>query len=143
MSVGDHCRRDFSRAQAGETIREAAMRMKDEDAGCLVIVDDDDRPIGMLTDRDIAMQVLRRNRDPDETSIGEVMHEEITSLWEAAPLLTAFRRMRTDGLRRIPVTGDKGELVGVMEWDDSLGIIATELAQVARVASSQRNRAQD
>jgi CBS domain-containing protein len=119
------------------------MRMKDEDAGCLVVVDDEDRPIGTLTDRDIAMQVLRRGRDPDETPVGEVMHEEITSLWEGAPLLTAFGRMRTDGLRRIPVIGDGGGLVGVMEWDDSLGIIATELAQVARVASSQRNQAQD
>ncbi|MCP5055335.1 MAG: CBS domain-containing protein [bacterium] len=143
MPVGDHCRRDFSRAQVGETVREAAVRMKTERAGCLVVVDDEDRPIGTLTDRDIAMQILRRGRDPDETPVGEVMHEEITSLWEGAPLLTAFGRMRTDGLRRIPVIGDGGGLVGVMEWDDSLGIIATELAQVARVASSQRDQAQD
>ncbi|MCP3984503.1 MAG: CBS domain-containing protein [bacterium] len=143
MSVGSHCRRSFSRAQASETIRDAAKRMKCEDAGCLVVVDEKDRPIGTLTDRDVAMQVLRRNRDPDQTAISEVMHEEITCLWESTPLLTAFRRMRADGLRRIPVVDDGGKAIGVMEWDDALQIIATELDQVARVAKSQWTQAQD
>ena len=143
MSVGNHCRRSFSRAQASETIREAARRMKTENAGYLVVVDDRNRPIGMLTDRDVAMQVLRRSRDPDQTSIGDVMHEDVTSLWESTPLLTAFRRMRADGLRRIPVIDDSGKAIGVMEWDDALQVIAAELEQVARVAKSQWTSTRD
>ncbi len=137
MSVGDHCRRGFSRANQDETVREAAQRMRDENAGCLVVVDDKERPIGTLTDRDVAMQVLRRGRQPNETKVGEVMHEEITTLWESTPLLTAFRRMRADGLRRIPVVDDAGKTIGVMEWDDALQVIATELDQAAQVARSQ------
>lgn len=143
MPVGNHCRRSFAKASPEDSIRDAARRMKDEKAGCLVVVDEKDRPLGTVTDRDVAMQVLRRSRDPDQTQIGELMHEEITTVWESTPLLTAFRRMRADGLRRIPVTDDNGRAVGLIEWDDALQVIANELSQAARVAQSQWNRAED
>jgi CBS domain-containing protein len=136
MPVGDHCRRRFSLVRADETIREAAIRMRDEATGCLVVVDEKKRPIGMLTDRDVIMQTLRRARDPEKTLVGDVMHDEITTLWETTPLLTAFRRMRADGLRRIPVIDPEGRAIGVMEWDDAVQIIAAELDQAARVAQA-------
>ncbi len=137
MPIEDHCRTDFATAREEDTIRELASRMDRENIGCAFVVDDRERPIGAITDRDIAMQVLRRGRDPEETRVGDVMQRELTTLWRAAPLLTAFRRMRHDGLRRIPVVDDSRRLIGVLEWDDALQIIAEELEHAARVARAQ------
>ena len=95
MPVGDFCRREPCTATADESIREAAKRMDARGVGCLVVVDAGGRPVGMLTDRDLVMRGLRRRRDPDTTTVGEVMHGDVTRVREAAPLEVAIRRMRS------------------------------------------------
>jgi CBS domain-containing protein len=73
MSVRDFCRREVCTATAEESIREAAKRMAARGVGALVVVGENQRPIGMLTDRDIVMHVLRRRRDPDRVAVSEAM----------------------------------------------------------------------
>jgi CBS domain-containing protein len=105
--------------------------------GSLVVVDPEGRPLGMLTDRDVVMRVLRRRRDPDGTTLGSVLHAEVSTVREAAPLEVGIRRMRADGLRRLPVVDEGGRLVGILAADDVLQLDASELAGIAEAVRAQ------
>jgi CBS domain-containing protein len=137
MPVRDCCRQCPCTATPDESIREAAKRMDAAGVGSLVVVDAARRPVGMLTDRDIVVRVLRRGRDPDRTRVGAVMHEEPTTVRAGAPVELAIRRMRRDAFRRIPVVDDDGVLVGIFAVDDALQLVASELAGVAEAVRSQ------
>jgi CBS domain-containing protein len=137
MSVRDYCRRDACTATPDESIREAAKRMDARGVGCLVVVDAQQRPIGMLTDRDIVMRVLRRRGDPDRVQVGAVMQREPSFVREDTPLDAAVRVMRRDTVRRLPVVDESGRLVGILGVDDALQLLASELAGVAQAVRAQ------
>jgi CBS domain-containing protein len=137
MSVRDFCRTNPCTATQGESVREAAKRMAAQGVGSLVVVDDAGNPIGMLTDRDVVVRVIRQHLSPDTTSVGEVMQRELSKLREDAPLVNALRRMRADGVRRLPVVDGEGSLVGIIAADDVLQLVASELCDVAGVVRAQ------
>ena len=89
MSVQDFCRRNPTTATAAESVREAALRMDAAGVGSLVVVDDRGRPVGMLTDRDLVVRVLRRRLSPDRTTVGEVMQRELGTVRGACRLAVA------------------------------------------------------
>jgi CBS-domain-containing membrane protein len=91
----------------------------------------------MLTDRDVVMRVLRRRRDPERTTVGSLLYGEVTRVRASAPLEVAVRRMRSDGVRRIPVVDDAGKLVGILAADDVLQLAASELTGVAEAVRAQ------
>jgi CBS domain-containing protein len=111
--------------------------MDAEGVGCLVVVDEARKPIGMLTDRDVIVRVIRRHLSPDTTAVGEVMQREVSTVREGSPLVQALRRMRSDGLRRIPVVDAAGCLIGIIAADDALQLMASELSDLAGVARAQ------
>jgi len=137
VTINDFARRNPSTATAEETVREAARRMEARGVGCLVVVDADQRPIGMVTDRDLVMRLLRRRRDPDTTTVGEVMHPEVTSVSEDAPVERAMRRMHQEGIRRVPVVDTAGRLTGIFAADDAVQLLASELSGVAEAVRAQ------
>jgi CBS domain-containing protein len=140
MSVGEHCTRDLVTVRPGDSIRDVANQMEVRGAGCVVAVDDDGRPTGILTDRDIVLRVLRRGLDAETTTAAEVMGDELATVREATPLVTAMRRMRSHGVRRLPVVDAMGRLSGIFDWNDAIRIIDAELHQAAHVANAQRPR---
>jgi CBS domain-containing protein len=137
MSINQFCRQNPVTATAQETVRVAAQRMADRDVGSLAIVDENGRPVGMLTDRDIVQRVIRRRRSPDEVLIGDVMSLDVVSVWHGLPMQRAFARMRQEGVRRILVTTDDGTLSGILTYDDALPNIAKRFGLAADVLSSQ------
>lgn len=137
MAILEYCRRDPCTALADESVREAARRMEERGVGSLVVVDDARRPIGMVTDRDITLRVLLRRLDPDATRLAEVMQTEVSAVPADTPVERAVRRMRTDGVRRIPVVDADGRLVGLYAADDAIQLVASELASVAEAVRAQ------
>jgi CBS domain-containing protein len=137
MSVADFSRSNPCTATPDESVREAAQRMDARGVGSLVVVDAEGKPVGMLTDRDVVMRVLRRRRDPERTTVGSLLFGEVTRVRASAPLEVAVRRMRSDGVRRIPVVDDAGKLVGILAADDVLQLAASELAGVAEAVRAQ------
>ncbi len=140
MPVADYCRHQPYTAQAGSSAREAAQRMKEVGVGSLIVVDGV-LPVGMLTDRDIALKVLCGRLDPDAVQVGELMQGPPVCVRENAPLAEAARTMRTCGLRRLPVVNEDGNLVGIITSDDLLVLIAEELSGVAQVAAAHPPKA--
>ena len=111
--------------------------MRDQGVGSLVVVDPENRPVGMVTDRSLVVRVLRRRRDPDRTTLREVMDPDVVTVWEHAPSVMALRAMRREGVRRVPVVGDGGQLIGIVAADDALLSLTNTLDAVSGAVRSQ------
>lgn len=133
MSVADYCRRQTYTAERGLSAREAARRMQEVGVGSLIVVDGA-LPVGVVTDRDIALKVLCGRLDPDAVQVDELMEGPPVCVRENAPLGDAARTLRASALRRLPVVDDEGQLVGIITSDDLLALIAEEISGVAQVA---------
>jgi CBS domain-containing protein/uncharacterized protein (DUF2267 family) len=108
---------------------EAARAMAEHEIGC-VLVGEGHHIVGMVTDRDLTLEVLAAGLDPQETRLGEVMSREVVTLDVSADLAEVTRLMRLHACRRIPILED-GRPVGMVTLDDLL--IDGEFAQATRL----------
>ncbi len=136
MPIGDYCQRDVRTIGAGEMLREAAKRMAEEGIGSLVVLQGR-HPRGVLTDRDIALRVLRGDADPDTTTTLDAVGRDPIVMHDTSPLRAASAVMRRTALRRLPVVDAGGELVGLIAFDDLLRLVAKEVSGVAEVVAAQ------
>jgi CBS domain-containing protein len=136
MPIGDYCQRDIRTIGAHETVRAAAVRMAEEGVGSLVVLQGR-QPRGILTDRDIALRVLRDGMDPDATEVIDAGLPDPIMMHESSGLRAAAALMRRCAVRRIPVVNEQEELVGMLAYDDVLRVLAGELTALADVVASQ------
>ncbi len=102
--------------ELGTTAREAAGLMKSEDVGSLPILDND-RLVGVVTDRDLAIRLLAEGRDP-ETKVGDIASKDVVTVDPEQSLEEAGRLMAEHQLRRLPVCEEDGKLVGMLAQAD-------------------------
>lgn len=133
MSVGRICVRTVHVASADESVREAARRMREADVGTLVVVDDKRSPLGVVTDRDVALRCVAAGRDPDATPIAAVMTAPAQCVAEATAIEDALAHMAGNEARRLVVTDDAGRLAGILALDDVLELLAEEAAVIGRL----------
>jgi CBS domain-containing protein len=137
MAVRDYCRCDVRTVKGTITLREAAQRMADDGVGCLVVVKGD-HARGVVTDRDIAMHVLREGLDPDATPVSALLDAEPPAIVHGKTRFDlAALMMRRRGVRRLVVVEDGEVIAGVITLDDMVQVIARELADVASVLAAQ------
>jgi CBS domain-containing protein len=136
MPVGDYCQRDVRTIDARETLRAAALRMAEEGVGSLVVLQGR-QPRGILTDRDVALRVLRDGLDADAVSVLEAVGRDPIVMHETSPLRAAAALMRRCAVRRIPIVDAQEQLVGVIAFDDVLRLLARELSGLAEAVASQ------
>jgi len=107
------------RAITPETsVREAARLMGEEDVGAFPIVEEGARLVGILTDRDIALRVVGRGLDSEDTGVSEVASGEVVSLTPDDDLDEALRLMAREQVRRLPIVVRDNELVGMLPQAD-------------------------
>jgi len=99
------------------TVVEAAKVMKKEDAGIVPIVDGD-RVVGVITDRDIAIQVVAAGKDPQSTKVRDVASQNVVTVDPQQELDEALRLMAQHQVRRLPVVEEDGRLVGIVAQAD-------------------------
>jgi len=143
LSAGEICTRSVTIAFRSTSLNGAARLMRENHVGCLVVVDEVDglRIVsGLLTDRDIVTAVLASDLDPAKLRVEDVMSTDLVSAREADSLIDLVRTMRRKSVRRIPVVGGQGELVGLVTLDDVLDILSDELVLLVGAIASQRKR---
>lgn len=113
-------------------IRDAAVRMRDEDLGALP-VGDGDRLIGMVTDRDILVRAVAADRGGGTTAVREVMSEGLFTCYDDDSAADAARLMAEHKVRRVPVVNRSDELVGMLSLAD-LAQSGGEAAELAKDA---------
>jgi CBS domain-containing protein len=99
------------------SVVEAARIMKDEDAGIVPVVDDD-QLVGTVTDRDIAVRVVAEGKDPQATKVSEIASRELVTIDPQQDLDEALRLMAKHQVRRLPVVEEDGKLVGILAQAD-------------------------
>jgi CBS domain-containing protein len=129
-------------ATPGENIRTAAQRMADHEVGTLVVVGAGHprRAVGIVTDRDVALRCVAGRLDPSETPISELMSAPVHSVDQHAPLEEAIARMADLGVRRLVVTGEENNVVGVLSLDDVLDLLVQEAGSIGRLIEQQKPR---
>lgn len=126
MKVGEHCRRSVVTIGPGSDLSEAARLMRDQHVGFLVVVQPKgggQTPVGVLTDRDIVVQVLGAGADASTLTVEDVMTRKPVLASESDDLSELIHGMRTTGVRRAPVVDAQGRLVGIIALDDAYDVI--------------------
>ncbi|KAA5539738.1 CBS domain-containing protein [Roseiconus nitratireducens] len=140
MSVGRICTREVDLAETGESVQDAANRMGERRVGSLVVIDDDRSPVGIVTDRDIAIRVAGRGLDPAMTEVAAIMTELPESVREDTPIETAIRIMRSGPYRRLPVVDDQEHLLGLITLDDVLDLLCEEFEEIGELLRKEGPR---
>ena len=116
--VGDVMTSAPTPCRSGDSLDHAAHVMWERACGCVPVVDDEMRPIAMLTDRDICMAAYTQGRPLVDMRVGSAMSSRLLAADAREPLVDAERRMRSYGLRRLPVVDATGQLVGLLSLSD-------------------------
>ncbi len=116
MKVSDKMTRNPRVASPDDSIRDAARCMAELDAGSMP-VGQDDRLVGMVTDRDIAIRAVARGKGPD-TRVHEVMTSEVRYCFDDEEIAEVARNMGAQQIRRLPVVNRDKRLVGILSLGD-------------------------
>jgi CBS domain-containing protein len=142
MKTGEVCNRTVVVVGRETPLGEAARLMREHHVGSLVVVKNTygRKPEGIVTDRDMVVEVLAADLDYRTVTVGEIMGDKLVLAKETDDSLDTLKLMRTSGVRRIPVVNDKGDLAGIVTIDDLLEIVAEELEDVVRAVGNEQNR---
>lgn len=122
--------------ERNQSLVDAARMMRDAAIGD-VLVTDNGRLIGVLTDRDIVVRAVAEARDPGLTTVGEVCSPQVTTVEPDDDLDTAVRLMREQAIRRLPVVDD-GRAVGIVSLGD-LAVERDERSALADISAAPPN----
>jgi CBS domain-containing protein len=140
MSAGEYCNRDVIIVERSESIRVAVDLMRNQHVGDVVVVDKENsstKPIGILTDRDIVLEILAEDVDLDAVAVGDVMSYEVVTVGEETKLMDAIKQMRTKSVRRLPVVDKDGGLVGILSADDVVQLLSEQLSDLAALIAKE------
>lgn len=140
MLVGESCNREVVVVAADAAIDEAARLMREYHVGDLVVVDDggDKRhPVGIVSDRDLVIEVLAEGVALDAVNVGDIMSRELLTVAENEELFDTVRRMREQGVRRVPVVDRDRALVGILAVDDLIDLMAEQLNNLVALIGNE------
>jgi signal-transduction protein with cAMP-binding, CBS, and nucleotidyltransferase domain len=137
MSIGEFCTREVVITERDTGIVELAQLMRTHHVGDVVVVEKQGDlvvPVGIVTDRDIVMELIAAQVDLDSVTTGDVMSPELATAGEKEGIWDTLQRMRSKGVRRLPVVNEDGGLEGILTVDDLIDLLAEELALLAKIA---------
>ena len=137
MSIERYCQRNVSTARPGDTARSAAERMEKDGVGCLVVVEAG-RPVGILTDRELSLEILCRQLDPAAVRVKDLASPRVATISKDASFQDATWLIRRRGVRRLPVVDKRGKLFGIITSDDLMQVAVGEFAQLGKALQAQR-----
>jgi len=145
MLLKEVCTPDVVCCSAQTSALEAARLMRHMHVGDLVVVDDPQEegiPLGVITDRDLVVEVLGNERDPAATIVGSLMHTPVVIAQESEDTSQLIERMRTHGIRRVPVVDQQGGVVGIITVNDLLRLFVTDASALLDIMAKGQRREQ-
>lgn len=143
MHIGEICTVQTVCCTRNESVQGAAMLMRHHHVGDLVVVDNEggvNRPVGILTDRDIVVSVIAPGLDPASLMASDIMSEDLLTAKDTDDVYETIEHMRLRGIRRVPVVDAEGNLNGILSADDLLEFLAEEMGELSRISSWQQAR---
>jgi CBS domain-containing protein len=140
VNVGEMCSRDVVVIAPEESVVTAAELMRRHHVGDVVVVEgqpDARVPIGVVTDRDLVIEVMAPRLDPDSVRVGDLVVARLVTAREADGVPETLRAMRVAGVRRVPVVDDDERLIGILALDDVLELLAEQMVDAAHLVGRQ------
>jgi CBS domain-containing protein len=124
MKVKDVMKTNVSFCSTEDSLMKAAEVMRHRDCGVVPIIDEDKKVVGMLTDRDLCLAVVARNRKASDVKTEELLPGKAIVCAADDKLEDALRKMRKYQVKRLAAVGADGELVGILSVTDVLQLAA-------------------
>ena len=143
MPISEICNREVVIVQRNNTILEAAQLMRQHHVGDVVVVEERGGmkvPVGIVTDRDLVVEIMAPAIDQTVITVGDIMVTELATVKENAGLSETIEYMRAKGVRRVPVVDKGGGLVGILTLDDLLELLAEELLLLAKLVRHEQKK---
>lgn len=143
MFVGEICNRQVVICGRDDSIQNAAELMRDNHVGDVIVVEHKEGkhfPIGILTDRDIVIEVLAEGVNLNDIAVNDVMSSELISVKEDDYIIETIEQMRDRGIRRVPVVNQEGSLEGILAVDDAIELVAELLSNLVKLFKHEFNR---
>lgn len=135
MAAKDIAIKDVETVGPGAAVEDVAARMARRGIGS-VVVTEEHRPVGIVTDRDLAVRVLAEGGDPDGVSVAEVMTPDPVTARSTAGVLELAAEMCRSEVRRMPIVDDRDNIVGIVALDDLLALFVEELEDLSGVITT-------
>ncbi len=136
MTAGEYCNREIVVSEQTDSVTDAATLMRQHHVGDLVVVErqgEKTLPVGIITDRDIVIEVIAQKIDPNSLCIKDVMSTKLVTINEKATFLDTLELMRNQGIRRVIVVDEQGSLQGLLSADDAIELIAEEMNHLTKL----------
>ena len=142
MKTGEVCNRTVVIVGRETPLGEAAKLMRENHVGSLVVSKNTygRKPLGIVTDRDMVVEVMAADLDYRTLTVGEIMGDKLVIAKETDDSLDTLKLMRASGVRRIPVVTEKGDLAGIVTVDDLLEIVAEELEDIVHAIGNEQHK---
>ncbi len=141
MSIKELCNRALVAVGRDDTVFKAAELMRENHVGDVLVTElkqDKTLPVGIVTDRDIVVEVVAPGLDPKVITVGDIMVPHLSTIEEDAEVFHAIRLMTSKGIRRLPVTDKYGSLTGILTLDDLLMMMAKESFSIAMLLKNEQ-----
>jgi CBS domain-containing protein len=142
MLLKNLCTTDVAVCSRNTTLAEVSRMLRGGHTGDVVVVDDPDGeclPVGLITDRDIVVKVLGAGQNPHQVKAGEIMRSPLVCAEETEDCSAAVARMQAHGVRRLPITGARGRLVGIVTLDDLLRVAVEEMGALLAIVTKEQD----
>jgi CBS domain-containing protein len=136
MLIGEVCTPDVVCCGAQANALGVARLMRQHHVGDVVVVDNEDEarsPLGIVTDRDLAVKVMADGLDPSTTTVATLMHTPVVIAQDSEDSAQVIERMRKHGVRRVPIVDAHGVVVGIVTLDDLLRMIVADASALLDV----------
>ncbi len=118
MNVEDVMTKNPAACNVNTSLKGAALLMLENDCGQIPVVNDQNEPVGVITDRDITVRAVSKGVDVANTSVEAFMSSPVNSICFNMPLKDAVCQMEAESVRRIPVVCEQGTLKGMLSLAD-------------------------
>ncbi|PWY54876.1 CBS domain-containing protein [Legionella qingyii] len=143
MRVGEYCNRDVVVINDYESVKNAADLMRSHHVGDLVLLEEQENkkvPIGIVTDRDLVVEVMAAGVKPDSLLVRDILTEPFSCVFENDSLFDALEMMHSKKIRRLPVVNHDKMLIGIITLDDFIEILAETMVKMVDVIKFQQKK---
>lgn len=143
MSISERYNRNVISIKRSESALEAAKLMRQHHVGNVIVVDDRNGvqvPVGIVTDRDLVMEIVATELDITVITVGDIMASELFTAKESIDILEAIQFMRSKTIRRLPIVDEDGGLIGILTLDDVLELLSEELLNLAKLVRYEQKK---
>jgi CBS domain-containing protein len=140
MPISRFIKKGVVAAELDQNIEEVADLMKEHDVGAVLVLNNDESPAGIITDRDIVLRCVSEGADCSEVKAEEVMTEAVDTVDIDDGLMDVINCMKESGVRRVPVVDEDGKAVALVSFGDVLELLVTELSALTGPATPEKKK---